>query len=128
MPEGKVKADINLNTIDNNSQYSKAWRRFYNMYHRDMSDKEIIQELCNEIDYYREKIELLTKVHRENVDCINKQARTIQEYQEILKKVEEEKGLYDDTDDIKEIETISMYADGKVIETITKYKYKQEAE
>lgn len=125
MAEGKVKVDIGLNIIDNNSQHSKTKRRFYNMYHRDMSDKEIMQELCKEIDYYRYKIELLTKVHRENVDCINKQDRTIEEYKEVLKMVEE--GNYN-TDDIKEIETISMYADGKVIETITRYKYKQEAE
>lgn len=125
MAEGTVKVDIDLNIIDNNSQYSKARRRFYNIYHRDISDKEIIQELCREIDYYRDKIELLTKVHRENVDCINKQDKMIEEYQEVLKKVEEGN---DNTDDIKEIETISMYADGKVIETITRYKYKQEAE
>lgn len=53
-----------------NSQYMKAKARQFN---KNITDKEIIINLENEIDYYRHKMDLLKKVHEENRYCINKQ-------------------------------------------------------
>ena len=65
-----------------NSQYMKA-RQF----NKNITDKEIIINLENEIDYYRHEMDLLKKVHEENRYCINKQDELIKEYQEVLKEI-----------------------------------------
>lgn len=67
-----------------NSQYMKAKARQFN---KNITDKEIIINLENEIDYYRHEIGLLKKVHEENRYCINKQDELIKEYQEVLKEI-----------------------------------------
>lgn len=67
-----------------NSQYMKAKARQFN---KNITDKEIIINLENEIDYYRHKMDLLKKVHEENRYCINKQDELIKEYQEVLKEI-----------------------------------------
>ena len=66
------------------SNYMKAKSRQHNKH---ITDKEIIINLEDEIDYYRHEINLLKKVHEENRDCINQQDELIKEYQEILRKV-----------------------------------------
>lgn len=67
-----------------NSQYMKAKARQFN---KNITDKEIIINLENEIDYYRHEMDLLKKVHKENRYCINKQDELIKEYQEVLKEI-----------------------------------------
>lgn len=67
-----------------NSRYMKAKARQFN---KNITDKEIIINLENEIDYYRHKMDLLKKVHEENRYCINKQDELIKEYQEVLKEI-----------------------------------------
>ena len=62
----------------------KAKARQFN---KNITDKEIIINLENEIDYYRHKMDLLKKVHEENRYCINKQDELIKEYQEVLKEI-----------------------------------------
>lgn len=102
---------------------------------KNMSDKEIIEKQEAEIEYYRHKIELLTKVHRENVEVIREQDKEIEE----LKNKKTEISVYADREelkeineisdsDIKQIETITTFAGGKLIESITKYKYKEDKE
>lgn len=66
------------------SQYMKAKSRQHNKH---ITDKEIIINLEDEIDYYRHEIDLLKKVHEENRDCINKQDEVIKEYKETLKEI-----------------------------------------
>lgn len=66
------------------SRYMKAKARQFN---KNITDKEIIINLENEIDYYRHKMDLLKKVHEENRYCINKQDELIKEYQEVLKEI-----------------------------------------
>lgn len=77
-----------------------------------ISDKEIIKKLSEEMDYYRDKIKVLTEQLESKVTSDN-----ITESKEGL-----EVSILDD--DIVEIETINKYADNKVYETITRYKYK----
>lgn len=67
-----------------NSRYMKAKARQFN---KNITDKEIIINLENEIDYYRHEMDLLKKVHEENRYCINKQDELIKEYQEVLKEI-----------------------------------------
>ena len=77
-----------------------------------ISDKEIIEKLSEEMDYYRDKIKVLTEQIKSKVTSDN-----ITESKEGL-----EVSILDD--DIVKIETINKYADNKVYETITRYKYK----
>ena len=111
MAEGKIKVDIKLNVIDDNSKYARARKRLYNIYHKDMSDKEIIEKLCDEIEEYRDAFKKVL-INNENIFEIKSinQIRRLLGFEEIK---------FD-----REIETINMYAEGKVIETITRYKYK----
>ena len=48
----EMEVNITANIVDESSEYAKTRRRLYNQYHRDLSDKEIIEELCNEINNY----------------------------------------------------------------------------
>jgi len=64
------------------------------------------------MDYYRDKIKVLTEQLKSKVTSDN-----ITESKEGL-----EVSILDD--DIVKIETINKYADNKVYETITRYKYK----
>lgn len=64
------------------TKYMKAKQR-----NKRLTDKELVVSLENEIEYYRHKINLLEDVHRENVECINKQDELIKEYQEIFKEI-----------------------------------------
>lgn len=65
-----------------NSKYMKARQR-----NKKLTDKELVVSLENEIEYYRRELNLLQKVHRENVECINKQDKLIKEYQESFKEI-----------------------------------------
>lgn len=77
-----------------------------------ISDKEIIEKLSEEMDYYKDKIKVLTEQLESKITSDN-----ITESKEGL-----EVSILDD--DIVEIETINKYADNKVYETITRYKHK----
>lgn len=64
------------------TKYMKARQR-----NKNLSGKELVRSLENEIEYYRHKISLLEDVHRENVECINKQDELIKEYQKSFKEI-----------------------------------------
>ena len=81
---------------------------------KNMSDKEIIEVLDREIEQYRERIENQKRI----IDELSK--REIKSEEMIL----DETGEVLD-EDIAEIETNTIYANGKPVEIITKYKYKQ---
>ena len=66
------------------SRYMKAKARQRN---QNITDKEIICNLESEIEYYRHELNLLRDVHRENVECINKQDKLIKEYQNLFKEI-----------------------------------------
>lgn len=65
-----------------NSKYMKARQR-----NKKLTDKELVVSLENEIEYYRHELDLLKKVHRENIECINEQDELIKEYQEVFKEI-----------------------------------------
>ena len=89
----------------------KRVTRFYNNY--SMSDREIIEKLAEEIEQYRSRISKQEECIKElNNKTIQSEEIVLHESEELL------------SDDIAKIETITMYAEGKVIETITKYEYK----
>ena len=81
------------------SNYENVRRRMRNYNGKDISDKEIIELLEEEIKQYRRKIQ----EQRELKDLPN---------QEDIK--------------ITKTEMITFYAEGKPIETIIKYKYAEE--
>lgn len=78
----KNNCDICNHTTD--SRYMKAKDRQHN---KTITDKQIIINLEKEIEYYRNKIELLEKVREENIRYINKQNELIKEYQETFREV-----------------------------------------
>lgn len=106
----KNNCDICNHTTD--SRYMKAKARQHD---KTITDKQIIINLEKEIEYYRNKIGLLEKTNKEQRQYIinNK-----------IKSNNNEEVDYD----IKEIITTNIYADRKVIETITQYRYNEEAE
>lgn len=86
--------------------YEETKKRVIRCKHnRNISDKEIIEELAIEIQQYRKRIESLNNA--------------------IDELLEEQKETEEDTD-IEIIESITRYADNKPIEQITKYKYKED--
>lgn len=111
MTKGNIKVDIYAIIEDNSSVYAKTRRRLYNQYHKDLSDKEMIEELSNEIDYYRDKIDKLTTVQNRN------------EYEDTSDNTEDE---LEDKNMI--MQKTSLYADGRLRETTTRYTYKDEQE
>lgn len=78
------KTNCDICNYTTNSKYIKARARQRN---KDITDSELICNLENEIEYYRHEIELLTNIHRENVECINKQDELIKEYQKTFKAI-----------------------------------------
>lgn len=66
------------------SRYMKAKARQLD---KNISDKETIRNLEDEIDYYRHKINLLNRVHEEDRRYINRKDELIKEYQETFKEV-----------------------------------------
>lgn len=96
---------INGKSILNN-KYAETRKRICRYKGRnDLRDKDIIEELTKEIDYYRNKIQL--------------KEETIKELRE---KQIENTSLEDK--DVIEITSTTRYADGKPISTTMKYKYK----
>lgn len=91
----------------------KRIARFLN--NNNISDKEIIVFLTDEIKQYRNKIENLNKT------IYNLRERVI-ESEEAELNVEEDLIAVDE--ELEQTDTINLYANGKLIETITKYKYK----
>lgn len=99
------------------SKYGKARKRislFKNTYN--ISDREIIEALEEEIEGYRKKIMKQTAVIEELHQSI-RQSKT-----DTVDITEDE--LMDK--DVIEIESTTQYADGKTIKTTMKYKYKDD--
>lgn len=117
MADGKMEINIKAEIIDNISRYSKVKRRMQNMFLRNLSDKEIIEELEKEIEQYRNRIEQQNKIIDELYN------KTIQSENETLDTIDDSID-----EDIEEIITDTIYADGKVRKTITEYKYKSDKE
>lgn len=100
------------------NRYQKTRDRVTRLEHNyNMSDKEIIEFLDNEICEYRNTIE--------------KQRKTIKELQErkiesetMELKVAEPKEIEIIDEDIEKVETTNIYASGKLIATTIMYKYK----
>ena len=94
----------------------KRLTRFRNQIY--MSDKEIIEYLAEELEYYRDKI----KTQELYIKKIQKKAITLGEQCDRigLKFIEKV-----DSNNIQEKETINVYADEKLIQSIIKHKYKE---
>lgn len=111
---------VDTNIMIKQNEYEKTRRRvsrFKNQFN--ISDKEIIEYLAEEIEYYRNKIgkqeEYIKELQNKTTVLDLRDNKTeLQEIEEI------------EDNDIKEIETINTFADGKLIQTITKYKYREE--
>lgn len=65
-----------------NSKYMEAGQR-----NKKITDKELVVSLENEIEHYRDKINLLEIIHQEKVKYINQQDELIKEYQEVFKEI-----------------------------------------
>lgn len=91
------------------SKYKQTKRRLINCSnkYRLASDQEIIEYLAEEIEHYRDRIKKLEE-HIRKENCNSKEQNT-----KVIDK------------DIQEEETINLYADGKLRQTIINYKYKE---
>ena len=111
-----MESRINLVLKEKQSKYEQTRRRVTNYHNnRNISDKEIIESLANEIEQYRERIQ--------------KQEEYIKQLQD--KQIESKVVEWDTTEDetvdkdIIEIISITQYADGKPIQSKIEYKYKE---
>lgn len=101
-------------TINNRYEQTRIRvTRHYN--NRNMSDKEIIETLADEIEQYRERIQ--------------KQEEYIKQLQD--KQIQSEVVELDTTDEttddnIKEMTTTNIFANGKLIQSTTNYKYTEQ--
>ena len=88
--------------------------RFGNKFN--ISDREIIESLAEEIEQYRDKIrkqeEYIEELRRKEI-IFNVKEENIE-----LKEIQNV-----EDDEIKQIETTNIFADGKLIQSITKYHY-----
>lgn len=109
-----METDINI-TIEQ-STYEKTRRRvlrFKNQFN--ISDKEIIEYLAEEIEEYRSKIRYLEKQLNEARDKeIKSDVVTLDTTDELL------------DDNIESIMTDTIYTDGKIAQITTRYKYREE--
>lgn len=105
---------IDTNIKLKQSRYENTRRRITRFRNKfDISDREIIESLAEEIEEYRNRIENQNKI----IDELSK--RTIQSEEVILDTTDE---LIDK--DVTEIISTTVYADGKVIKATMEYKYK----
>ena len=111
-----MESKINLGLKEEQGKYEQTRLRVIRHYNnRNMSDKEIIELLAEEIEEYRNRI-------RNQEEYIKKlQDKQIQSEVVELDTTDE---IIDDN--IKEMITTNISADGKVIQTIIKYKYKED--
>ena len=110
-----MERKINLVLKKEQSKYEQIRRRVTNHYNnKNMSDKEIIESLAEEIKQYRNRIECQNEI----IDKLSK--RTIQSEEVMLDTTNE---LIDK--DVTDIISITAYADGKPIKTTMEYKYKK---
>lgn len=101
------------------SRYEETRRRITRFRNRfNISDREIIESLAEEIEQYRNRIKEQNRI----IDELHK--RTIQSEEVILDTTKDE--LVDK--DIIEIISTTQYVNGKPIETKMKYKYKEDNE
>lgn len=83
-----------------------------------ISDQDIIELLSEEIEHYRNRIKKQEEYIKE---LKNKQTiLDIRDDKVELKEIEQV-----ENEDIKEIETINKFADGRLIQSISNYKYKE---
>ncbi len=109
---------INGKTILKN-RYQKTRDRVTRFEHNyNMSDKEIIEFLDDEIRQYRNKIQEQEKTIKELQEKQTIETETME------LKVAEPKETEIIDEDIEEIETTNMYASGKLLATTIMYKYK----
>lgn len=111
-----MESKINLIFKQEQSKYEQTRRRVTNYYNnRNMSDKEMIESLADEIEEYRNRIK--------------KQEEYIKQLQD--KQIQGEVVELDTTEDevvdknIIEIISTTQYADGKPIQSKMEYKYKK---
>ena len=111
-----MESKINLVFKEEQSKYEQARIRVTRHYNnRNMSDKEIIELLAEEIEQYREKIQKQEEYIKQLQD------RQIQG--EVLELDTTEDEVVDK--DIIEIISTTQYADGKPIQSKIEYKYKE---
>lgn len=101
------------------NRYEETKRRLikFNNKYRLASDKEIIEYLAEEIEQYRNRIEK----QQEYIEKL-KNKQTILDIREDKTELKEIEQIEDDN--IQEIEIINKFADGRLIQSISNYKYK----
>jgi len=67
--------------------YSKARNRIERITGKNVTDKELVTYLEQEIGYYRHKIERLTNEHKKDKETIKENDELIREHQEVLKEI-----------------------------------------
>lgn len=68
-----------------NSRYARATTRVaFTKGKHSITDKEVIEALDNEIEYYRHKIQMLERIKDENTNVIDSNEKLIQELREVL--------------------------------------------
>lgn len=111
-----MESKINLGLKEEQGKYEQTRLRVIRHYNnRNMSDKEIIELLAEEIEQYRERIQQQEEYIKQLQD------RQIQGEVVELDATEDE--LVDK--DIIEIISTTQYADGKPIQSKMEYKYKE---
>lgn len=111
-----MESKINLGLKEEQGKYKQTRLRVIRHYNnRNMSDKEIIELLAEEIEQYRERIQQQEEYIKQLQD------RQIQGEVVELDATEDE--LVDK--DIIEIISTTQYADGKPIQSKMEYKYKE---
>jgi hypothetical protein len=108
--------ETNKNIKIEQNRYKETRRRitkFRNVF--DMSDREIIEYLAEEIEQYRDRIKEQNRI----IDELSK--ITIQSEEVTLDTIEDE--MMDK--DITEIISTTQYTDGKPIQSKIEYKYKE---
>lgn len=108
-----MATDINIEIKQ--SRYEETRRRITKFRNKfDISDREIIESLVEEIEEYRNRIENQNRIIDElSEKTIQSEEMTLVETEELIDK------------DVAEITTTTIYAAGKPIRTIMEYKYKE---
>lgn len=99
-----------------NTRYTKARQRIVNITHnKNITDFEIIENMEDEIDYYRNKIKLLEKVKEEQKEYINNNLNIkamIEDMIEVQSRIEFE-GIEGIIQNIKDYKSSTLYADNR---------------
>lgn len=112
-----------------------------------ITDAEVIIALESEIEYYRHKIQLIESARESDKEAAKEDEESIKDLRKALidslngiditktrtlNKIRKLFGYEEirkqEDNNLKEIQTNDIYADGKIIKTIIEYKYNEEAE